>query len=257
MITSKLKLKIINHEIIIGTMLSEIYTPNIVRMLASSGFDYIFVDCEHGYFDFSQIANIASIGKGFNLPIIVRVPSIQREFITKVLDIGVDGLLLPQVDNIQYAQDAVQYSKYTPIGKRGLSTTRSHTNYYVSSLADYIKNANDNLILLAQIESQSAIDNAKSIIAVDGIDGLIIGPNDMAADLGFPGQIFCDEIKHKINSVIEISQKYSKPIGIVDSNMKHLEYWKQCGMSIFCAGSEIHMLIKSAKDTIKAFESFL
>ena len=141
------KEKLINKEVVLGTMLSEIYTPNIVRMLARAKFEYLFVDCEHGYFDFIELANIAAVGRGFGINIIVRVPSVSREFITKVLDIGVDGLLLPQIDNADLAKQAVMLSKYVPEGKRGISTTRAHTDYHVDSVAAYAKEANKNLIL--------------------------------------------------------------------------------------------------------------
>ena len=105
------KAKLLKKEAVIGTMISEISTPNIVRMVKSAGYEFVFVDCEHGYFDFNEIANLTSVGNGFGIKVIVRVPSVQREFITKVMDIGVDGLLLPQIDNVKQAEDAVKFAK--------------------------------------------------------------------------------------------------------------------------------------------------
>ena len=138
----ELKNKIVNRECVVGTMLSEFYTPNIIRLIKCIGYEFVFIDCEHGYFDLSQVANLAAVGKGFGIGVIVRVPSVQREFITKVLDIGVDGLLLPQIDNVELAKQAVYYAKYCPEGKRGLSTTRAHTDYNPPSVAEYVKKAN-------------------------------------------------------------------------------------------------------------------
>ena len=249
----ELKNRIVNRDCVVGTMLSEFYTPNIIRLIKCIGYEFVFIDCEHGYFDLSQVANLAAVGKGFGIGIIVRVPSVQREFITKVLDIGVDGLLLPQIDNVELAKQAVYYAKYCPEGKRGLSTTRAHTDYNPPSVAEYVKKANKEIILLAQIESKEAVDNSYEIASLPGIDGIIVGPNDMAADMGKPGQTFTEEMQKQISTVIDNCVKLNKPCGIVDSNIDRLHFWQQKGMSLFCIGSEIHMMLKGGKENIKAF----
>ena len=249
------KEKLCNQKNVIGTMISEISTPNLVRMLKSAGYEFVFVDCEHGYFDFNEIANITSVGNGFGIKVIVRVPSVQREFITKVMDIGVDGLLLSQIDTVQQAKDTVQFAKYAPLGQRGISTTRAHTGYHVDSLPDYLKTANDRTVLLAQIESREAVANSLDIASVEGIDGLIIGPNDMAAESGIPGQVFAPEIKEMVAKVIKNCKKAGKSLGIVDGNIERLHYWQSQGMNIFCIGSEVHMILKGAKENMKAFKA--
>lgn len=248
-----IKEKLLNHEVIVGTMLSEITNGNIVRLIKSTGYEFIFVDCEHGYYDLTDLANISAVGRGFGIKIIVRPPSVQREFMTKALDLGADGFLLPQVDTAEIAKKAVDISMYTPDGHRGISTTRAHTEYNPSSVSEYVKKANKEIILLAQIESREAVKNAYDIANIKGIDGLIIGPNDMAADCNKPGQTFTDEMKELITSAINSAKKANKPCGIVDSNIDRLHFWEQKGMSIFCIGSEIHMMLKGAKENITNF----
>ena len=247
------KAKLLKKEAVIGTMISEISTPNIVRMVKSAGYEFVFVDCEHGYFDFNEIANLTSVGNGFGIKVIVRVPSVQREFITKVMDICVDGLLLPQIDNVKQAEDAVKFAKYAPLGERGISTTRAHTGYHVDALTDYMRSANEKTVLLAQIESREAVKNSLDIAKVEGIDGLIIGPNDMAGESGIPGQVFAPLIKDMVGKVIENCKAAGKSLGIVDGNIERLHYWQAQGMNIFCIGSEVHMLLKGAKENIQAF----
>ena len=248
-----LRSRLLHGELVTGTMLSEIYTPNIVRILKCAQFDCLFVDCEHGCFDFAQLANLAVTGRGFGMGIIVRVPSIQREFITKVLDMGVDGLLLPQTDTPELARRAVEYSRYAPQGKRGVALTRSHSGYQVSDPAEYAREANENLILLAQIESRQGADNARSILEVDGIDGLLIGPNDLAADCGVFGQTFSESVRSRAEAVLELAREQGRPCGIAGSNVKQLAYWKARGMTLFCLGSEIHMLLAAAGECRRKF----
>ncbi len=255
MTKNKLKAKILAQEETVGTMLSEIYTPNIVRILKAGGFEYLIVDCEHGYFDFSELANICAIGRGFGIAIIVRVPSIEREFITKILDIGVDGLLLPQIDNVGLARKAIDLTKYTPVGNRGVSTTRAHTDYDPPSLGEYFKQANEDLILLAQIESREGYGNVDEIAKVEGIDGLVVGPNDMAADFGHPGETFSDEMKERVQKVVAACKANGKSCGIVDGSMKRLSYWKGLGINVFCIGSELHLLLSAARGTLRDFKA--
>ena len=139
------------------------------------------------------------------------------------------------------------------MGERGISTTRAHTGYHVDALTDYMRSANEKTVLLAQIESREAVKNSLDIAKVEGIDGLIIGPNDMAGESGIPGQVFAPLIKDMVGKVIENCKAAGKSLGIVDGNIERLHYWQAQGMNIFCIGSEVHMLLKGAKENIQAF----
>lgn len=242
------KEKLINKQHIVGTMLSEITTPNIVRILASAGFEYIIIDCEHGYFDYSQVANIVGMCNGIGLPVIIRIPTISRECITKYMDMGANGILVPMTNTSEDAKNVVKWSKYSPQGARGISTTRAHTNYNVQSLNDYMEKANINTIILVQIETKEAVKNIHEIVNVHGIDGVIVGPNDMAGDYGTPGNFNTVEMQQSIKRVIEASEKANKVSGIITSNISFIGECMKNGMTIFSCNSEVGMIIKSGKE---------
>lgn len=250
---SDLKEKIYNNEIVLGTMLSEVYTPNIVRVIRSGGFEYIIIDSEHGYFDYSQIASIISVCNGFKIPILVRVPNGERESITKVLDMGADGLLIPMVNSSEDAKKVVQYSKYTPIGRRGISTTRAHTDYNPSKLTEYMEYANKKTLILVQIETIQALENAESIISVNGIDALIVGPNDLAADMNKQGEFDTEAMNNAIKNIASVARRARKFSGIVSSSIDYLHYCRDNGMTIFCCNSEVGMIKKASRQIVKDF----
>jgi 4-hydroxy-2-oxoheptanedioate aldolase len=248
-----LKEKLNQKTVMLGTMLSEVYTPNIARVMKAGGMEFIIVDCEHGYFDFSQMANIISVCNGFHLPVIIRVPTNGREVVTKSLDMGADGLLIPMVNCAEDIKQVVKYAKYAPMGIRGISTTRAHTNYSPPTLSEYIKAANERTIILAQIETSEALLNAEEIASVDGVDALIIGPNDLAMDMGTPGNFESDDMKNAVETVVLAAKKANKPCGIVASNIKFLHQCRNKGMTIFSCNSEVGMIMESAKQIGREF----
>lgn len=112
-----------------GIMLSEMYVPNITRLIARCGFDFILIDCEHGYFDMSQVANLIAVADGAEISTIVRVTQPSRTNITKYLDMGAHGILLSDVTGADDARRLAELCRYAPKGCRGISTFRAHTGY--------------------------------------------------------------------------------------------------------------------------------
>lgn len=250
---NSLKEKIATGQTVLGTMLSEITTPNVARILAAGGFEYLIVDCEHGYFDYSQAAAIVGICNGIGFPVIIRIPKIDRECITKYMDMGADGLLVPMTGNAQDIRRAVEYAKYTPLGKRGISTTRAHTNYNPPPLLEYTRQANARTILFAQIETREGVANSGEIAAVEGVDALLVGPNDLASDLGAPGDFTTPEMMQSIQRVIDAARRGGKQSGIIASGIPFLQQCRDRGMTLFSCGSEAGMIMTGAKNIIKQF----
>ncbi len=248
-----MKIRMQNGELIRGTMLSELSTPNIVRMMKTAGFDFVIVDCEHGYFDFSQVAAIASVANGFGITMLVRISSINKDNIAKLLDMGVDGLLVPMVNTVEEARRVVSLVKYPPMGGRGISTTRAHTNYNPPPLDQYVEQANRRTIILAQIESREGVGNSAKIATVEGIDALMVGPNDMAVDFGHPGMLETSEMTSAIEKIVESARNAGKPSGIIDSHIPFLQKWRAKHMSVFSCSSEVGMIMSTAKQIIANF----
>ncbi len=248
-----LKEKLQCGETVLGTMLSEVATPNVVRVLQAAGYDFVIIDCEHGYFDFSQVANLITAGNGFGIPMLIRIPAIERQYITKVLDMGADGLLVPMVSTREDAERVVAYAKYHPLGKRGISTTRPHTNYAPPPLHEYCEIANRRTLVLVQIETRLGAKNAAEIARVEGIDALMVGPNDLAADCGAPGELDTEAMKTAIRTIIAGAKEGGKASGIIESHVDFLHQWAREGMKVFSCNSEIGLLLQAARQTKKQF----
>lgn len=253
LLLNSLKTKIESGETVLGTMLSEISTPNVARILSAAGFECLIIDCEHGYFDYSQTAAVIGICNGIRLPVIVRIPKIDRGCVTKYMDMGADGLLVPMTGTAEDIRRVVEYAKYAPLGRRGISTMRAHTNYNPPPLSQYTREANARTIVFAQIETREGVANSSAIAAVEGVDALLIGPNDLAMDLGAPGNFATPEMADCIGTVIASAKAAGKRSGIIASKIPFLQSCGDRGMTLFSCNSEVGMMMLGAKEIVGQF----
>jgi len=247
---SHLKMEFVENKNVFGTMLSEMYVPNIVRIFKRSGFDFVIVDCEHGSFDYTNVANIAAVAKGVNLTCIVRIPKIERECILKYLEAGVDGLLVPMVSSAEEIKQVVDYAKYAPLGNRGISTLRAHTDYNSSNMTEYIERANRDTFIIPQIETVAGLEAVGEIVRVEGVDGVVVGPNDLSMELGILGDYQHPLMQDAMKKVASVAKEAGSWSGIISSNKKLLLQCQDLGMQFFSWNSEIGMIMESAKGTL-------
>jgi 2-keto-3-deoxy-L-rhamnonate aldolase RhmA len=170
------------------------------------------------------------------------------------MDMGADGLLVPMTGTKEDIETVVRYAKYMPVGMRGVSTQRAHTEYNPPALSEYFASANDRTVIFAQIETCEGVANIEEILSTEGVDGALIGPNDMACDCGTPGDFHTEKMQSNIDRVIEAARRAGKPSGIISGNIPFLKECEQKGMTVFSCNSEVGMIIKGAKQIVKAME---
>lgn len=239
----------------IGMFLSEIAAPNLMRLYRSCGLDFVIIDCEHGYFSHPQVAALAAVANGIGLTAIVRVPCVSREHIQKVFDLGADGILVPMTGTAEQIAQAVEYAKYYPLGKRGASTMRPHSEYNPGKLDQYMEKANERTMVFAQIETDEGVRNAQEIAAVPGVSGLFVGPNDLSIDYGTPGASSTPEMENAYRAVVQAGRSQGKPTGIITGNMTLIKHCEALGMRLFSCNSEVGLLAKQIKSMISDFRA--
>ena len=225
-----------------GIMVSEIAFSNMPVLLKNSGLDYFILDCEHGGFDYADISRMIMTARLCGLPIIVRLPNNDRKDIIKLMDMGADGVLLPMTNTVEDIKQVVEYAKYQPIGNRGISTMRAHTFYNPPPINEYLPQANARTKVFAQAETIAGVENIEAILAVEGVDGVFIGPNDMSADYGCLGNENAPEIMSAIEKIAGACKKMGKVGGIITGNQGYLAKAKQSGLEYFCKGSELNAI---------------
>lgn len=245
-----LKQRLSNGEIVNGIMLSELYTPNIVRILANCGYDYVLVDCEHGYFDLSQVANLIAVADGAGLPIWIRVTNNSQADIAKYLDMGAHGILLSNTESVEQVRNLVRMCLYAPQGDRGVSTFRAHTNYRHEDMRTVMERANARNVVIAQIESPAAAEQIDGILDVEGLDGVLIGPNDLTMHMGVIGDYRCAQVESVLQKVAISAKEHGKWSGIITGNQALLHRCREMDMHCFSSGSELNALELGAKENL-------
>lgn len=234
-----------------GIMISELNGVQLPLLFHRVGYDFIIIDAEHGGFDYKDILNIVVVARLSNIHVIIRLANNHRKDITKYMDMGADGLLLPMVDDIVDIHKVIQYAKYQPAGKRGISTTRAHSFYQPGEILSYMEKANKRTKIYAQIETIKGLDHCDEIAKLKYVDGLFIGPNDLSADYECLDNKNAKPILNAIIKVTESCHKYNKLSGIITTNSHYLEAAKKAKMDMFSVGSEVSLLAKICKETIK------
>lgn len=243
---ASLKERLRNGEQVLGTMVTTFASPDIAKILQVCGFDFLIVDCEHGSFTTREVANIIAVARGIGMPALVRIPEMRREHALKFMEMGASGLLLPNTESAEQAKMLVDCTKYAPLGHRGVSLSRPHTDFKKVSGATYMPQANDETILMCQIESRKGVENVEEIIAVDGIDVAFIGPNDMTQDYGILGQFEHPEIVAAFERIVAAAQSNGKWAGAHFGGAAPLKPWLKKGMQINMWNSDNGLLALGA-----------
>jgi 2-keto-3-deoxy-L-rhamnonate aldolase RhmA len=210
-----LKEKLLAGEKIYGTMVRVVRNPALCLIAKNSGLDFVMYDCEHASYNMETLHDLFIMGNAVGLEGFLRVPTLSKDYISRALDQGAGGVMVPMLETPEMATDLVKYSKYQPLGDRGYATTIAHVGYKGGGKhTEVMEQANNKVISIAQIETKLSVDNAEAIAATPGIDALLIGPNDLSLSLGIPGdmmnQIEIDAIAH----VVAACKKNKKAFGL-------------------------------------------
>lgn len=174
-----------------------------VEVCARVGFEYILIDAEHGPNDSESAYNMILAAERHGSAPLVRVPMNHPQVILRYLDLGAQGVMIPQVMNAEQAEAAVQAVRYFPEGRRGIAGTRASGWTINQPLSEFAKSANEHTLAIIQVEHINAVENLDEIIKVPGIDVLFIGPNDLAQSMGHPGEIGHPDVQATIDQVCE------------------------------------------------------
>lgn len=247
---SSLKVRLRNGESVVGTMICVVGNPDIIKIMQASGFDFVVIDNEHGCFDYGVAAGMIGLARALDFPCLVRIPNAGREGILKYMEMGASGFLLPNCDTAEQAKALVEHSKYAPLGNRGVSMLRAHTGYEkVASPVEYMKRANDDGVLLCQIESSRGVGNIDSILAVDGVDAAFIGPNDLSQSYGLMGQYDHPTVAGAIDRVMEAAKRAGKHSGIhMVGPTASLKEWMRKGMTVNLWSNEVALMQQAARE---------
>jgi 2-keto-3-deoxy-L-rhamnonate aldolase RhmA len=213
-----------------GTWITLCPHPRVVKIFAAAGFDFVIIEMEHTDFSSETVGTLAMLAREAGLCPIVRPPgTLKPHDLTRPLDAGAQGLLLPSIDTAEQMRAIVHATKYYPLGMRPMNLRGPHTDYVTAKPAEIIEHVNSNTILVIMVETQRSIDNLDEILQVKGVDAVMIGPDDLSQDLGIPGELQHPNLLEAYERVFEICRKHEVPFGLSAQNPDMAKKWVEKG----------------------------
>lgn len=222
-------------------------SPAVAELLAGYGMDWLLIDTEHGAADWETVEGMIRGMKGTPVVPLVRVGGNDPVLIKRALDRGAFGVIVPLVNTAEQARAAVAACKYPPDGIRGVAGGRA--NRYGADLVQYVAEWNQQVVVICQLETRDAVENAEQIAAVPGIDVLFIGPNDLSANLNQFRQFENPEFKKALDRILQAAKVYGKTAGIMASTAEDTLTYIDQGFRFISVGSDARMIGGSAAST--------
>lgn len=233
-----------------GTMLQELRDPAVPILLSDLGFDFIFIDMEHGAFSMETVADLIKIIRLSGMVPLVRVPDLAYHFIARCLDAGAQGIMVPRIETRDQVEAFVSYVKYPPLGVRGCSINKGHNDYKSEPLLPFVEKANRENLVILQIEREKAIEDLEDIFSVPGVDMGILGPNDLAVSYGIPEDLNHPRMVEAFQKVVDVGRKCQVHTGMHIANLDKLIEWREKGMTVITYNTDLGFIRSSAASGI-------
>ncbi len=228
----------------------------IAAMMASAGFDFLFIDSEHSAYSLETVSDLCHAATAAGIPPLVRVPEIQYSLLSRPLDVGAMGLVIPHVDTRAQVEDIVAYTKYAPLGKRGMVSQIPHTDFLGVGVEVYTQWANTQLINVIMIESAEGVANLDSMLQVEGIDVALVGSSDLSQELGIPGDYEHVKMVECYQHVLETCRRWRVTPGLAGvSDLQLVRHWRDQGFRFLYCASETALLVKGGRQVVEGMRA--
>jgi 2-keto-3-deoxy-L-rhamnonate aldolase RhmA len=233
----------------------EMCSPIAAEIVAQAGYDSVLIDLEHGPGSILDAVSLMHAVQGRDCAPLIRVPENDPVVLKRVLDIGVAGVMIPAVNTAEQAQAAVAACRYPPKGIRGMAASIVRASDFGARWREYIAAAEESLLVMCQIESTEAVDNAAAIAAVEGVDMLFIGPFDLSAGLGYLGEPDHPDVRKKITHVETVAKQAGRALGGIPTPGRSADDLLAAGYRLILADADVGLLGETARARVKALRA--
>jgi 4-hydroxy-2-oxoheptanedioate aldolase len=250
--TNRFKQRLLTEETQWG-MWHSMANPTAAEALSLVGFDWMLFDTEHSPVEVAMLQPILQAAACGTASAVARPAWNDKILIKKMLDIGVQSLLIPFVETPEEAEAAVRATRYPPEGIRGVAGSTRASRFGLAK--GYLQKANDQICVLVQIETASALARLEEIAAIDGVDGVFIGPSDLSASMGFLGNPGVEPVQEAIRTAAHRIKKSGKAPGILATRSEDALRYRDWGYRFVAGGVDMPLLMKAAQDLLLALQN--
>ena len=237
-------------ERLIGPFL-QINSPELVEIIGHTGFDFLIIDTEHGPFGTETAVSLVRAARAVDLISIIRVARNDESLISKALDTGTQGIIVPQINSLEAAQMAVKSAKFHPQGNRGACPFVRAARYSSVDYVRFYEEANRNTALILLIEGKGGIESLESILKLPGVDVALVGPVDLSHALGVPGQINHPLVEERIQGMLEAARGIGRSLGIFSYELEDAKKWLKLGFQFLAYSVDAVLFTRICQATVK------
>jgi 2-keto-3-deoxy-L-rhamnonate aldolase RhmA len=254
----KIRTQLKEGKVVIGTGILELRVPSIAQIFATLGYQFLVIDCEHGSYNMETVEDITRVARNVGIVPIIRVAEEAYHLIARFLDLGAQGIIIPHVEERKQIEKAKEAIRYAPLGKRGVALGIAHNDFQTVNAEEYRDKANKEILLIAQIESEYAVNNLDQIINKgNDIDVLMVGPMDMSFTVGMPGQLESSKVKEMLLEVLNKAKEYNIPAAYSDPDINRVKYWIEQGYQLIWYSAGFGFLSQKAKEDFDLLQNYL
>jgi 4-hydroxy-2-oxoheptanedioate aldolase len=236
-----LRRRLLDGEVCAGPFL-KIAAPEVTEMAGLAGFDLVVVDLEHSPFSMETAVAVIRAATSRGIDAVVRTTENAAAEISRALDAGASGLIVPHVASVQDARDVVRHARFHPLGERGMDLYARAAGWGATDRDVYLRHANEDVLVGGMVEGGAAIEHLDEIAQVDGLDLLFIGPYDLSQSLGFPGRIDHPEVVAAIERAAGIAEKHGRVLGLYVDDVKTAIRYRSLGVRLIGMSNDADIL---------------
>jgi 4-hydroxy-2-oxoheptanedioate aldolase len=227
---------------------------SVAEIMAGAGFDWLLIDHEHGTFELSDVMSHLQVLAAYDVAPIVRPVDADPALLKKLCDIGAQSFIVPMIDTAEQAAEVVSAVKYPPQGRRGLGTSLARAARW-NTVPGYLQKANDEMLIVVQAETVTALDNLESIAATPGVDGVFIGPSDLSASMGHTGNVAHPDVVEAVGDALRRIRDAGKYAGLLCLDESMVAHFEECGASFVGVGVDTLLIGNAARRLAARYRS--
>lgn len=251
---NKVKAALKQGQLQLGCGFGQIRSVEVAKILAAAGFHWTFIDGEHGNFGIETIFELCHASGLAGLSPIVRVADMQYSLVARALDCGADGVIFPRVESPELLEKAVSWTKFPPVGIRGMGLGAQHIEYERATIPQIIDHLNANTLVVLQIETRRAVEGREELLSIPGIDVVLVGPVDLSISLGVPGDFQHPKMIDAMEKIRDTCVKHGVAPGTQTRTLSLAKFWKERGMIFLGSGNETAFLLDKASEVVNALK---
>ncbi|HET8523098.1 MAG TPA: aldolase/citrate lyase family protein [Thermomicrobiales bacterium] len=239
-----------------GPFINEARSVSVIKMMALAGHDFVLIDMEHAMFSWETTHNLVQMALACDICPVVRATNLSYPLIARALDSGAQGIMIPRVEDRAQVEEAVDCTKYPPMGRRGAGG-EARKGYFPLDAGTTVTQSNAESMVVCQIESTKGVDNLEDIVQVEGLDVICLGPQDLSISLGKPGDFKDQKFVETLQYITDTCTKANVAVGMVERDAAALKRWYDMGMRFLVCNSDGNMVAQGAMKDVAALKQFI